>query len=53
MAKKQARMLVKLRSMESGHIYITEKNRRNDPSRLEMKKYDPILRKHVVYKETR
>ena len=53
MAKKQARMLVKLRSTESGHIYITEKNRRNDPNRLELKKYDPILRKHVLYKETR
>ena len=53
MAKKNVRMLVKLRSTESGHIYMTEKNRRNDPNRLELKKFDPILRKHVMYKETR
>lgn len=31
--------------------YITTKNRKNSPSRLEMKKYNPILRKHTVHKE--
>jgi large subunit ribosomal protein L33 len=29
------------------------KNRRNDPSRLELKKYDPIVRRHVSYRETK
>jgi large subunit ribosomal protein L33 len=53
MAKKGNRVLVKLRSTESGHIYYTEKNRRNDTNRLEMRKYDPIVRKHVLYKETK
>jgi large subunit ribosomal protein L33 len=52
-AKKGNRILVKLRSTESGHMYITFKNRRNDPQRLELKKYDPLLRKHVVYRETK
>lgn len=53
MAKRGARILVKMRSEESPHIYYTEKSRRNDPNRLEMRKYDPVLRKHVLYKETR
>jgi large subunit ribosomal protein L33 len=53
MAKKGSRTLIKLRSTESGHMYITFKNKRNDPGRLELKKYDPIVRKHVVYRETK
>lgn len=53
MAKKGNRMIVKLRSSESGHMYYTFKNRRNDTNRLELMKYDPIVRKHVLYKETK
>jgi large subunit ribosomal protein L33 len=34
-------------------MYYTTKNRRNDPNRLELKKYDPTLRRHVIYRETR
>ena len=51
--KKGVRLLVKMQSTESGHIYYTEKNRRNDPQRLELRKFDPIVRKHVLYKETK
>ncbi len=53
MAKKGNRMLVKMKSSESGHMYYTEKNRRNDQGRLELKKYDPIVRRHVLYKEAK
>lgn len=54
MAKKKGdRIVVKMRSSESGHVYLTEKNKRNDPGRLEMRKYDPTVRRHVVYRETR
>jgi large subunit ribosomal protein L33 len=53
MAKKGPRVIVKMRSTESAHIYLTEKNRRNDTARLELRKYDPKLRKHVVYRETK
>jgi large subunit ribosomal protein L33 len=53
MAKKGPRVIVKLRSTESSHIYLTEKNRRNDTGRMEFRKYDPTLRKHVVYRETK
>ena len=40
--KKGVRGVIKLRSTESSHMYITFKNRRNNPQRLELKKYDPI-----------
>jgi large subunit ribosomal protein L33 len=53
MAKKGNRVVVKLMSTESGHMYITSKNRRNDTQRLELRKYDPLLRKHVVYRESK
>lgn len=51
--RKGARMVIKLRSSESGFVYITTKNRTNDPSRLEVRKYDPTVRRHVVFKETK
>lgn len=53
MAKKGTRVVVKLKSTESGHMYITYKNRRNDQGRLELKKYDPLVRRHVLYRETK
>lgn len=53
MAKRGPRVLVKMRSTESAHFYLTEKNRRNDTGRMELKKYDPVVRRHVVYRETR
>ena len=31
--------------------YVTQKNRKNTPERIELKKYNPILRKHTVHKE--
>jgi large subunit ribosomal protein L33 len=51
--KKGVRILVKMRSTESAHMYLTEKNRRNDPGRMELKKYDPVVRRHVVYREAK
>ncbi|HXF63884.1 MAG TPA: 50S ribosomal protein L33 [Caldilineaceae bacterium] len=53
MAKKGPRVLIKMRSTESSHMYLTEKNRRNDSGRLELKKYDPIVRRHVIYRESK
>ncbi len=31
--------------------YVTTKNRKNTPGRLELKKYNPILRKYTIHKE--
>ena len=35
------------------HFYTTDKNNRTMPDKLEMKKYDPVARKHVMYKEAK
>jgi large subunit ribosomal protein L33 len=53
MAKKGNRVKIKLKSTESPHIYMTMKNTRNTTSKLELKKYDPVVRRHVLFKETR
>src|SRR2546427_8350277 len=37
----------------TGHFYTTTKNKRTTPDKIEMKKYDPRARKHVVYKEAK
>ena len=49
-------MREKIRLMSSagtGHYYTTTKNRRLHPEKMEVKKYDPAVRKHVSYKETK
>ena len=51
MAKAGARVSIKLRSTESEHFYATEKNKRNTTERIALKKYDPVVKKHVTYKE--
>ena len=52
MAKsKEARSTIKLVSSESKHCYFTEKNRNNTKERISIRKYDPTLRRHVMYKE--
>jgi large subunit ribosomal protein L33 len=38
-------------SAGTGHFYTTDKNKRTTADKLEMKKYDPVVRKHVMYKE--
>ena len=40
-------------SAGTGHYYTTTKNKRTTPDKLEMKKFDPVARKHVLYKETK
>ncbi|MCA9454277.1 MAG: 50S ribosomal protein L33 [Nitrospira sp.] len=37
----------------SSHCYSTMKNKRHNPDRLELRKYDPIVRRHVLYRETK
>ena len=35
----------------TGHYYTTSKNKRTMPEKMEMLKFDPVVRKHVIYKE--
>jgi len=46
------REIIKLVSTAgTGHFYTTHKNRSTTPDKIEIKKFDPVARKHVVYKE--
>ena len=40
-------------SAGTGHFYTTTKNKRTMPGKREIKKFDPVARKHVIYKETK
>jgi large subunit ribosomal protein L33 len=54
MARSEQRPVVKLRSTAgTGYVYVTRKNRRNDPDRLVLRKYDPVARKSVEFREER
>ena len=37
----------------TGHFYTTDKNKKTTPNKMEISKYDPVVRKHVSYKETK
>lgn len=52
MAKKGPRATIKLVSEAgTGHCYFSEKNSRNTTEKLKIKKYDPVVKKHVIYTE--
>lgn len=38
-------------SAGTGHFYTTSKNKKTHPEKMELKKFDPVVRKHVIYKE--
>ena len=40
-------------SAGAGHFYTTTKNKRTMPGKMEIKKFDPVVRKHVMYKENK
>ena len=40
-------------SAGTGHYYTTTKNKRTKSEKIEIKKYDPVVRKHVMYKEAK
>jgi len=44
---------IKMKSSESPFHYYTVKNKSSTPDRLTLKKYDPTIRKHVDFKETK
>ena len=48
------RIIIRLKSSAgTGYQYTTTKNKRTTPERLEKRKYDPVARKHVMFKETK
>ncbi|MBK0866449.1 MAG: 50S ribosomal protein L33 [Saccharopolyspora sp.] len=54
MAASEIRPVIKMRSTAgTGFTYMTRKNRRNNPERLRLRKYDPVLGEHVEFREER
>jgi large subunit ribosomal protein L33 len=54
MARSELRPVITLRSTAgTGHTYVTRKNRRNDADRLVLRKFDPVVRRHVEFREAR
>ena len=54
MASTDIRPVVKLKSTAgTGYTYVTRKNRRNDPDRIVLRKYDPVIQRHVDFREER
>ena len=51
MAKQQPIMIKLVSTADTGFYYVTRKNPRTSTEKLEMKKYDPVARKHVLFKE--
>ncbi len=48
------RTIVKLQSTAgTGHFYTTTKNPRLKSEKIQLRKYDPVVRKHVLYRETK
>jgi large subunit ribosomal protein L33 len=49
---KSVREKIRLNSSAgTGHFYTTDKNKKTMTGKMEIKKYDPVVRKHVMYKE--
>ena len=53
MAKGVREKIKLVSSAGTGHFYTTTKNKRTMPEKMEIKKFDPVVRQHVIYKEAK
>jgi large subunit ribosomal protein L33 len=53
MAKAASLKIKLLSTADTGYFYVTKKNARTKTEKLTFKKYDPVARKHVEFKETK
>ena len=53
MAKKEVEKIKLVSTADTGYFYTTTKNRKSTPDKFEFKKYDPVVRKHVAFKEAK
>jgi large subunit ribosomal protein L33 len=53
MAKTNTIQIRLVSSADTGYFYVTKKNARTKTTKMEMRKYDPVARKHVVFKEAK
>jgi large subunit ribosomal protein L33 len=53
MAKPTSILIKMVSSADTGFYYVTRKNPRTKTEKMELRKYDPVVRKHVVFKESK
>lgn len=53
MAKSSTIQIKLVSSADTGYYYVTKKNPRTTTDKLELRKYDPVARKHVIFKESK
>ena len=53
MAKSNTIQIRLVSSADTGYFYVTKKNPRNSTGKMEMRKYDPVARKHVAFREAK
>jgi large subunit ribosomal protein L33 len=53
MAKSASDKIKLVSSAGTGFFYTTKKNKRNTPDKFEFRKYDPVVRQHVIFKEAK
>ena len=53
MAKTSSVLIKLVSTADTGFYYVTRKNPRTKTEKLELKKYDPVARKHVAFKESK
>ena len=53
MAKSNVVQIKLVSSADTGYFYITKKNPRTKTEKLSFRKYDPVARKHVLFKESK
>jgi len=53
MAKPTTVLIKMVSTAETGYFYVTKKNPRTKTEKLELRKYDPVARKHVLFKEAK
>jgi large subunit ribosomal protein L33 len=53
MAKTNTIQIKLVSTADTGYFYVTNKNPRAQTSKLELSKYDPVVRKHVLFKEAK
>ena len=53
MAKPTTQLIKMVSTADTGYFYVTKKNPRTLTEKLKFRKYDPVVRKHVIFKESK
>lgn len=53
MAKPTTQQIKLVSTADTGYFYVAKKNPRTKTEKLNFRKYDPVARKHVIFKESK